>query len=208
MLQDNDKKTEVIKALRVSEILEDTVGHGSYKAITNRFPNINPKVFEELSERKLDLLVGNPHLGLQPKCGTGSGCKDCLQNLCCYTSRFLYGHVLICSLKNQEGVWANKVSSIRRIALCNVLEGAFFQGEALGVSPIERCTSCKNRDQNFYFCSEDQTPMTAPQEEEYRSLKLHCQFDCNKGCLLAKYPFSLYPRILVDNSNSALACLE
>ena len=78
VLQDKDRKTKVIEALGVPEILEDTVGHGSYKAIAKRFPGVNPKVFKELPERKLDLLIGNANLGLQPKCGTRSGCKDCL----------------------------------------------------------------------------------------------------------------------------------
>ena len=156
MLQDKDGKTEFIKALGVLKILEDTVGHGSYKAIAKRFPGVNPKVFEELPERKLDLLIGNANLGLQPKCGTGLGCKDCLQNLCCYSSRFSNRHVLIGSLKSQDGVQASHMSNIRWIALCKVfpaLEGAFFQGEALMVSPIKRCMPCKSHLQNYWFSS-------------------------------------------------------
>ena len=46
------------------------------------------------------------------------------------------------------------------------------------------------------------------QEEEYKSLKLHCQFDQDEGCLVAKYPFSHDPSILVDNGKNALACQE
>ena len=72
VLQDNDGKTKVIEALGVPKILKDTLGHGSYKAITKRFPGVNPKVFKELPEQKLDLLVSNVNLRLQPKCGTGS----------------------------------------------------------------------------------------------------------------------------------------
>ena len=139
----------------------------------------------------MNLLIGNPNIGLQPKCGTGSGCQDCLGNLCCYTSRFSYGHVLIGSLKDQHGVNANNVSSIRQIALCKIfpaLKGAFFQGEAIGASPVKRCSSCKNHLKNCRFCSEDRAPLTAVQEEEYKSLKLHCQFDSDQGSLVAKYP--------------------
>ena len=59
---------------------------------------------------------------------------------------------------------------------------------------------------NCWFCSEDRAQMTAL--EEYKSLKLHCQFDCNKGCLVAKNLFSHDPSILVDNGPNALACQE
>ena len=83
---DNDSKYEVIEVVGVPEILEDTVGHGSYKAVAKRLPHVNPKVFKALPKRKLDWLVSNANLSLQPKCGTRSGCKDCLRNLCCYTS--------------------------------------------------------------------------------------------------------------------------
>ena len=62
VLQDNNGKTKVIEALGVPKILEDTVGHGSYKAIAKRLPVVNSKVFEELPERKLDLLIGNSNL--------------------------------------------------------------------------------------------------------------------------------------------------
>ena len=61
---DNKGKTKVIKVLGVPEILEDTVGHGSHKALTKRFPHVNLKAFMALPERKLDLLVSNANLGL------------------------------------------------------------------------------------------------------------------------------------------------
>ena len=50
--------------------------------------------------------------------------------------------------------------------------------------------------------------MTAFQEEEFKSLKLHCQFNQDEGCLVAKYTFSCDPSILVDNGKNALACQE
>ena len=50
--------------------------------------------------------------------------------------------------------------------------------------------------------------MKAHQEEEYKTLKLHCQFDHDKGCLMAKYSFSRDPSILVDIGPNALALQE
>ena len=50
--------------------------------------------------------------------------------------------------------------------------------------------------------------MTALQEEEYKTLKLHCQFDQDERCLVAKYPFSTDPSVLVDNGQNALACQQ
>ena len=50
--------------------------------------------------------------------------------------------------------------------------------------------------------------MTALQEEEYKSLKLHCQFDQDKGCLVGKYSSSRNPEVLVDNGPNALACQQ
>ena len=82
VLQDNEGKTEVIKALGVPKILRDTVGHHSYRELAKRFPDVSPRVFDVLPDHKLDLLIGNANLLLQPKCRTGVGCKDCLQDLC------------------------------------------------------------------------------------------------------------------------------
>ena len=50
--------------------------------------------------------------------------------------------------------------------------------------------------------------MPALQEEEQKCLKLHCQFDGDQESLIAKYPFSHNPSILVDNGHNALACQE
>ena len=151
--QDNNGKTEVIKALGVPEILEEEVGHKSYRELAKMFPGVNPRVFDVMVDCKLDLLIGNTNLSLQPKCSTGLDCKDCLVDLCCYQRRFGHGHVLISSLKCQPGDHIKQMG-IRRIALCKVfptLEGGLFQSEALGVSPIERCTSCKSHVQSCCF---------------------------------------------------------
>ena len=130
-----------MKAFGVPEILQDTVGHGSFKSLQNQFPHANPKVFEALPEKKLDLHVSNANRGLQPKCPTrGTNCLDGNTNLCFYDSLFSHGHVLIGSLKDSKGGYASKTGSIHHIALCKVflaLEGTFFKGEELGILSIE-----------------------------------------------------------------------
>ena len=82
---------------------------------------------------KLDPLIGNTNLSLQPKCSSGTNCKDCLVDLCCYKSRFGYRHVLVSSLKCQPGEKIKQMG-IGHIALCKLfptLEEVFFQGEEL-----------------------------------------------------------------------------
>ena len=52
------------------------------------------------------------------------------------------------------------------------LQGLFFQGEALGVSPVERCTDCKLRISQCRICSSETAILTAAEEEEYNVLNL------------------------------------
>ena len=74
------------------------------------------------------------------------------------------------------GFGADKIgltSSIRKVALCKVspaLGDLFFQGEALGASPVERCSSCKIALKDCRLCSADKALLTAHKEEEYAVL--------------------------------------
>ena len=86
------------------------------------------------------------------------------------------------------------------------LKGLFFQGKALGVSPIERCTDCKLRISQCRICSSDTAILTAAKEEEYNVIKEHVTFCKESGQLHAKYPFKKDPSILVDNGKEAKAC--
>ena len=86
--------------------------------------------------------------------------------------------------------------------MCKVspaLEGAFFQGEALGASPIERCSSCKAQLKGCCIYSKDQALISAQAEEEYKIIKDHCKFKEDKGALVVKYPFSKDPLVMLYN---------
>ena len=100
-------------------------------------------------------------------------------------------------------------ASIKRITLCKqspALSETFFQGEALGASPIERCSTCKSQISGCRLCSADQALLSAKAEEEYKIMGDHCQFDVDKGVLVAKYPLCKDPAILKDNGFEALGC--
>ena len=81
-----------------------------------------------------------------------------------------------------------------------------LQGEALGVSPIDRCTDCKLRISQCRICSSETAILTAAEEEEYNVLKEHVTFCKESGQLHAKYPFKKDPGILLDNGREAKAC--
>merc|ERR1712240_452182 len=86
------------------------------------------------------------------------------------------------------------------------LQGLFFQGEALGVSPIEQCTDCKLKISQCRICSSETAILTAAEEEEYNVLKEHVTFCKDSAQLKAKYPFKKDPGVLLDNGREAKAC--
>ena len=86
ILKDNEGVVETVKAYGVPEILLEPIGHGPLKTHQSLFPNVNSEVFEALPDKELDMLIGNTHLGLQPKCIRGINCPNCRKNLCCYKS--------------------------------------------------------------------------------------------------------------------------
>ena len=66
------------------------------------------------------------------------------------------------------------IFSVKHIALNKVifpLQGLFFQGEGLGMSPIERCTDCKLRMSQCRICGSETALLMEIQEEEYNILK-------------------------------------
>ena len=136
----------IVKAFGVNHILADKIGCEEVKFKKEDFPGLSKAVLVEaakaLPKRFLDILVGNTNLGLQPVCRHGFGCKDCKKGRCLYKSRFGSGFIPLGSFGDDQPL----VNVVRHVALTKiapVLEGMFFQGEALGVSTIERCTSCK-----------------------------------------------------------------
>ena len=101
------------------------------------------------------------------------------------------------------------VTGIKHVALSKILpplQGLFFQGEALGSSPVERCTHCKVRMAECRICSSETALLTAQEEDEYNILKEHVTLDQASGHLQAKYPFKKDPGILIDNGREAKAC--
>ena len=112
------------------------------------FPHISKAVLEEaakpLNKKYLDVLIGNQILGLQPVCEIGFGCQDCARGHCLYRSKFGSGYVPLGSFGKDQPV----VTVLKHVALTKIsppIQGLFFQGEALGVSPAERCLYCKVR---------------------------------------------------------------
>ena len=139
-LIDSSGNKIVIKVFGVDHILAEKIGHEEVKFKKEDFPNLSKSVLIEaakaLPKKFLDILVGNPNLGLQPVCKYGFGCKDCERGRCLYKSRFGSRFVPLGSFGDDQPL----VNVVRHIALTKiapVLEGMFFQGEALRVSAIE-----------------------------------------------------------------------
>ena len=128
------------------------------------------------------MLIGNPDLALQPVCQSGFGCQDCAKGCCLYRSRFGAGYVPLGSFGKDTSI----TSAIKHIAhnrFSPPLQGLFFQGESLGVSPVERCTHCKVRMAEYRICSNETAILTANEEEEYNILKEHVTLNESLGCL-------------------------
>ena len=66
--------------------------------------------------------------------------------------------------KDQSLVTGTKHIAINKIL--PPLQGLFFQGEALGISPVERCTHCKVRMAKCCIFSSETALLTAQEEDE------------------------------------------
>ena len=101
------------------------------------------------------------------------------------------------------------MSSVKHITLNKIslpLQGLFFQGESLGISPVARCTHCKLRMAECRICSSETAILTAEEEEEYNILKENVTLNEDSGYLQAKYPFKKDPAVLIDNGKDAKVC--
>ena len=124
---------------------------------------------------------------------------------CLYRSRFGSGYIPLGSFGKDQSL----ITVIKHVALCKILpplQGLFFQGEALGASPVERCTHCKVRMAECCICSSETALLTAQEEDEYNILKEHVTLSEASGHLQAKYPFKKDPGLLIDNGKDAKAC--
>merc|ERR1712089_88188 len=208
-LQEINGDTVVIRAFAVDSILSEKIGREKVKLNPEDFPHLTKQELQEASKslpkKHLDILIGNPDLGLQPVCRVRFGCPDCRKGRCIYKSRFSEGVIPLGSFSKN----AAAVSSIKHVALTKVippLQGLFFQVEALGVSPIERCTDCKLKISQCRICSSETAILTATEEEEYNVLKEHFPFCKESDQLHDKYPFKKDPGVLLDNGREAKAC--
>ena len=83
-----DYKEEIIlvKAHTVESILTEKTGRNQVKLNQNDFPRFSKEVMQEagksLPNKYVDMLIGNPHLALQPVYQSGFGCQDCAKGRC------------------------------------------------------------------------------------------------------------------------------
>ena len=161
-----DTKPEIIyvKAFSVETILSEKIGQEAVKFSKEDFPHLPKEVLQEaakpLAKKHMNILIGNPDLGLQLACESGFGCMDCAKGRCLFKSKFGSGYVPLGSFGKDQSL----VSAIKHVALNKVsppLQGLFFQGEALRVSPVERCTHCKVNLAECRICSSETALLTA-----------------------------------------------
>ena len=129
---------------------------------------------------------------------------DCAKGQCLYKSKFGSGYVPLGSFGKDQSL----VSAIKHVTLNKVsppLQGLFFQGEALGVSPVERCTHCKVRMAKCRICSSKTALLTAQEECKYNILKEHITLDKASGHLQARYLFKKDPGVLIGNCKDVKA---
>ena len=132
-----------MKAFLVDNILTNKIGREEVRFNPRDFPLLSKETLQEagkpLPRKHLDILVGNPDLALQPVCETGFGSQECAQGHCLCRSKFGLGYVPLGSFGKDKSL----VNSVKHVSLNKIsppIQGLFFQGEALGVSPVVRCT--------------------------------------------------------------------
>ena len=91
-LVDSNGEVILVKAFSVDTILTEKVGREEVMFNKEDIPRLSKAALEKaakpLNKKYLDVLIGNPNLGLQPVCETGFGCQDCARGHCLYRSRF------------------------------------------------------------------------------------------------------------------------
>ena len=111
----------LVKAFLVDTILTEEIGRE--KVIFNKddFPHLSNAVLEEaakpFNKKYLDVLIGNPNLGLQPVCQTGFSCQDCARGHCLYRSKFASRYVPLGSFGKDQPI----VTVLKHVALTKVL---------------------------------------------------------------------------------------
>ena len=84
-LVDSNGEVIMVKAFSVNTILTEKIGREEVVFNKKDFPYLPRAVLEEaakpLNRKYLDMLIGNPNLGLQPVCETEFGYQDCAVSL-------------------------------------------------------------------------------------------------------------------------------
>ena len=107
--------TVTAKTFSVKNILTERIGRKKIKFNPREFPHLSHEDLKEagkpLPRRYLDVLVGNPYLGLQRVCNLGFGYPDCSKGRCLYRSRFRSGYVPLGSF-GKDNAMINTVKHI------------------------------------------------------------------------------------------------
>ena len=78
----NSGVIDSVQCFGVLSILTVSVGRQSLVEGSMLFPHVPKEVFNEITNKEVQVLVGNPDLSLQPQCPKGFGnCTDCAKTL-------------------------------------------------------------------------------------------------------------------------------
>ena len=87
-LLDSSGRKVVIEAFGVDNILTEKVGRGKIifneEEVSDLPKAVIDKIAKPIPKKYVDILIGNSHLGLQPACNFGFGCKNCSMGRCIY----------------------------------------------------------------------------------------------------------------------------
>ena len=114
---DSNGDVILVKAFSVKTILTEKIGQEEVVFNKEDFPHLSKSVLEEaakpLYKKYLDIIIGNPNLGLQPVCEAGFRCQDCAQGHCLYHSKFGSGYVPLGSFGKDQPI----VTVLKHVAL-------------------------------------------------------------------------------------------
>ena len=91
----------------------------------------------------MDVLIGNPDIGLQPVYNLGIRCPNGSEGNCLYRSRFESGYVPLGSF-GKENIMINSVKHVLLNKMFPPSQGLFFKGESLGVPLVKQFIHCNS----------------------------------------------------------------
>ena len=199
-LQNNEGKLRRIWGYGIEKIT-DPVPSVDMSGVRHLFPHLPDKVFESLTEKPLDILVGLNFLGLHPEGGQN---KNKVENLRALKSEFSNGWVIAGSHPNlkptriQLSTQAIQMATIKRVEVVPAVYKDFMDIEKLGVESPKRCHKCKM----CKFCSDDGLMLSCQEEEELKLIE--DGVTVKDGNTYIRYPFIKDPYLLQDNRFSMI----